>query len=394
MSVCVDYILGYILIYGLQSGGRSPLPDPYVTKLEDDFMRQKSALGAVVAKLSLNEDFPTRPAYGTRGKPITLRANYFNLEPAKNLVLYRYHVSVLPEAKGRKLKRIFDLLLQEPSLARAATDFKTFLILRNKVEEIEVDVAYRSEFEDDPEPKTRPYRVKIQITGQIEVAALLNHFKTTEADPNFSPSTQHQILQTLNVLLGHYPQANPATSTISANKHFSFGDKPVGVDLGGGLAALRGYFRSVRLAAGRMLVNINVSHAAFFQPGSLVDLINAFANTYGRNSWQLEKFLKKVRVETTHLPAKKNKVGQKIPRIRTIIALANTSDGSALSHPPHISEFAAGPHGVQFWLDSPSQKTPTTLGTKKGVSSTKPTGVGYITVYDFFKKCKHRLQAR
>jgi eukaryotic translation initiation factor 2C len=136
-------------------------------------MRQKSALGAGVAKLSVNEDFPTRPAYGTRGKPITLWANYFNLEPAKNLVLYRYHVSVLPEAKGRKLKRIFDLLIQEPSLARSATDFKTFLILRNKVEEIEVDVAYRSEFEDDPQPNTRPYRVKIHITGQIEVAALL-----------------------------------------------------------------------------------------------------------------------------------------------------------------------------------------------------------------------------
>ena len=346
-----------------------------------------------MAKLSVNEDFPTRPAYGTRGTPITLWANYFTLQPAKNLVLYRYHVSILPEAKGRKLKRIFDLLIQEPALAHGATDFKTLLILRDKVEEIEFEIAYRSEFEDDPQPNTRPYRVKIQITGQIEVAALLNYLKTTQSDPNFSPTTQMQIIQTLNVLLGHYPQTNPTTSTISGNKHFSFGVKPVGFDLGGGLSALRGYFRSVRLGTGRMLVNINVNHAVFLQSGSLVELISTFARAYGRNSWQLEKFLKKVRVETTHLPAKKNRSGQKVPRIKTIIALANTNDGSFLSHPPRVSKFAAGPKDVQFWLDSLSQKTSTALGPKKGEASTRITTAGYISVYNFFQKCKHRILA-
>lgn len=76
-----------------------------------------------------------------------------------------------------------------------------------------------------------------------------------------------QIIQTLNVLLGHYPQANSTTSTISGNKHFSFGVKPVGFNLGGGLSALRGYFRSVRLGTGRMLVNINVNHAVIFSAG-------------------------------------------------------------------------------------------------------------------------------
>lgn len=225
------------------------------------------------------------------------------------------------------------------------------------------------------------------------MAALLNYLKTTEADPNFSPITRHQILQTLNVLLGHYPQANPTTSTISGNKHFSFSAKSIGIDLGGGLAALRGYFRSVRLGTGRLLININVSHAVFFQPGSLVDLISAFADAYGKNSWQLERFLTKVRVETTHLPVKKNKAGQKIPRIKTIIALANTNDGTKLSHPPQVSKFAAGPKHVQFWLDIPTQNTPTTLEAKKGGASSKSTSAGYISVYDFFQKCKHNLRA-
>jgi eukaryotic translation initiation factor 2C len=96
-------------------------------------------------------------------------------------------------------------------------------------------------------------------------------------------------------------------------------------------------------------------------------------------------------VETTHLIAKKNRAGQKVPRIKTIIALANTNDGSLLSHPPRVSKFAAGPKDVQFWLDSPSQKTSTALGPKKGEAPTKITSAGYISVYDFFQKCKHIL---
>jgi eukaryotic translation initiation factor 2C len=111
------------------------------------------------------------------------------------------------------------LLIQEPTLACTATDFKTLLILRNKLEDMEVEIAYGSEFEDDIQPDTCLYPVKIQINSQIEVVALLNYVKTTQAVANFSPTTQMQIIQTLNVLLGCYPQANPAISTIAGNKH-------------------------------------------------------------------------------------------------------------------------------------------------------------------------------
>lgn len=351
-------------------------------------MRQKSTLGASVAKLSINEDFPIRPAYGTKGTPVALWANYYNIQPDKDLVIYRYHVSVSPEAKGGKLKRIFELLIQEPALAHGATDFKTSLIFRNKVEDGEFQIAYRSEFEDAPPENTRPYRVRIQITGQMEVAALLNYLKTTEADPNFSPVMQMQIIQTLNILLGHYPQADPTTATISSNKHFYFGANCVEFDLGGGLSALRGYFRSIRPGTGRILINVNICHAPFVQRGSLVDLISAFAGAYGRNPWELQNFLKKLRVETTHLPAKMNKAGQKVPRVKTIGSLASSTDGAALFRPPRVSKFAAGPKDVHFWLDNPSHIA-SELGPRKGEASTKPTSAGYISVYDFFQKCKH-----
>lgn len=361
-----------------------PPPNTMVTDVENSFMSQKSMLSGSMAGMSVTEDFPERPAYGTKGKPVVLWANYFELTTSKNLSVYRYHLSVVPEAKGRKLKRIIELLLLDSRLKGCATDFKSILIGRKILPDTVVDIAYRSELEDDPQPNTKPYRVEIKRTGQIEVGALMDHLKSIQPDLNFRPEKKLQIIQVLNVLLGHYPQSNSSTATISGNKHYFYGANPTGqgpraehVDLGGGLSALRGYFRSVRQGTARMLVNINVSHAVFFRPGPLVELIEIFKNTYGQNLFLLEKFLKKVRVETTHLPAKKNKAGQTIPRIKTIIALASQNDGTSLPHPPKVAKFGASPRDVKFWLD---------LGDKK-----KP--AREVTVAEFFEK-QHGLKVK
>ena len=113
-------------------------------------------------------------------------------------------------------------------------------------------------------------------------------------------------------------------------------------------------------------------------------MIETFDNAYGGNPFQLERFLKKIRVETTHLPVRKNKKGEKIPRIKTIIALANTNDGHGMEHPPQVDNFAAGPRNVKFWLDPTALNTSTISGEKKDKQAAKRPA-GYVTVYDFFK---------
>lgn len=113
-------------------------------------MKQAATLQGGMSSLSFINNFPNSPIYGTRGKPVVLWANYFVLNPSNNLVLHRYHVSVTPEVKGRELKRVFELLLQEATLTGSVTGYKSLLICRNKIEDMEIDVAYRSEFEDDP----------------------------------------------------------------------------------------------------------------------------------------------------------------------------------------------------------------------------------------------------
>ncbi|KFZ01526.1 hypothetical protein V501_09952 [Pseudogymnoascus sp. VKM F-4519 (FW-2642)] len=357
--------------------GKFPPPNQNVTKTEDSYMAQKPTLAGSMAGMSVTADFPARPAYGTRGKPVVLWANYFELAAAKNLIIYRYHVAVSPEAKGRKLKRVFELLLEDPRLKNSATDFKAILVSRKKLPDVELEVAYRSEFEDDAKPDDKPYRVKIQPTGEMDIDALVNHLRSVQPDPNFRADNRMQVIQSLNILLGHYAQSDPLTTTIASNKHFLFGDdKPgnrylVEHNLGKGLTALRGYFRSARPSTGRILVNVNVSHAVFFKPGPLMELIKIFGAAYGTNLFQLERFLKKVRVETNHLPVKKNKAGKIIPKVKTIIALASKNDGTGLPHPPRVGRFGANATEVEFWLESTDKK--------------KPGNGRYISVFDFFK---------
>ncbi|OBT77828.1 hypothetical protein VF21_03237 [Pseudogymnoascus sp. 05NY08] len=366
--------------------GKFPPPNQNVTKTEDNYMAQKPTLTGSMAGMSVTADFPARPAYGTRGKPVVLWANYFELDAAKKLVIYRYHVAVSPEAKGRKLKRVIELLLEDPRLRNSATDFKAILVNRKKLPDVEVEVAYRSEFEDDPRPGDNPYRVKVQLTGEMDIDALVNHLRSVQPDPNFRADNRMQVIQSLNILLGHYAQSDPLTTTIASNKHFLFGDDKPGnrypevQDLGKGLSALRGYFRSARPSTGRILVNVNVSHAVFFKPGPLMELIKIFGAAYGLNLFQLERFLKKVRVETTHLPVKTNKAGKIIPKVKTIIALASQNDGAGLPHPPRVHRFGANAREVEFWFESTDKK--------------KPVKGRYITVFDFFKtQYKKQLNA-
>lgn len=124
---------------------------------------------------------------------------------------------------------------------------------------------------------------------------------------------------------------------------------------------------------------------------------------------KLEKFLKRIRVRTTHLKPKINRKGEEVLRVKTIYALAKKTDGRKLAHPPQVAIFGAGPADVKFWLEArppasskaPASSipgaTPATPGKKggKGKGGKKPTPAGpqpagagegrYVSVQEFFK---------
>ncbi|KAI0831166.1 Piwi domain-containing protein [Trametes gibbosa] len=89
--------------------------------------------------------------------------------------------------------------------------------------------------------------------------------------------------------------------------------------IGNGLSAWRGYFQSVRPVLGKLIINVDVSHAAVYTPGRLIDTMTAFLGArdirqlvmhrtndekYGR----LRRFLKGVVIKVTLTDARPRRI--------------------------------------------------------------------------------------
>ena len=362
-----------------------------------------------MGNLQIESNFPVRPGYGTKGEKVTLWANYFELIPNPDLVLYRYNVSVAPEAKGKLLSQIIRLLLGLPEYANfqrdIVTDFKSTLISHRRFnpDMREATIQYRSEGEDEPPLRVKTYQVRVEETGTFTVSDLSDYLASTNMSTTYTEKLP--MLQALNIFLGHYAKSSPAVATVGSSKSFSLTQASPKWDLGAGLFALRGFFSSVRVAACRILVNINVSHGAFYDAIPLDQLIHRYGSANQFNRVKLQKFLARLRVRLIHLKEKKNRAGEVIPKVKTICGLANRNDGHGLEHPPRVLDLGAGPKDVEFFLDdspkeppssNPSQDVGTSGGKKKAKGNPKNTpgrapgrGVAqagrYISVYDFFK---------
>jgi hypothetical protein len=78
--------------------------------------------------------------------------------------------------------------------------------------------------------------------------------------------------------------------------------------------------------------------------------LDAVVRYYYSSLVDLNIFRKRLRVQTTYLPVKKNKRGKIIALIKTIVSLANPHDGQGSQNRPHVSKFGAGSKRVSFWL--------------------------------------------
>ena len=319
--------------------------------------------------LTHEERFPIRPGYGSRGRPITLLANYVEMI-LSDLTLYRYHISVdavpvSPSSSpgtapvGKKLTQIIRLFLDMNLLApirhHLVTDFKSTLISCQKLksDSMDLEVPYRTEEGYQPTTGIRHYRLRLVQTGTLELRDLIDYLSSTSI--GFLPGNlKLEFVSALNIVLGQYVKASSEMVMVGSNRSFPIGHQASVFSLEGGLTAVRGFFSSVRLATGRVLVNINVSYSAFYNTGDLIDLIRGFgANSDGLH--RLQSFLKRVRIQPIHNPRRKgDDDGKKLePKIRTIFGLANVDDGvPSMKNPPIVQYFGAGPDKVKFWREN------------------------------------------
>jgi len=362
------------------------------------------------------ERFPRRPGYGTKGKAVQLWANYFELIPPPELILHRYSVKVTEKAggkgskdvTGKKLQQTFRLLLEQPPFQGhrndIVTDFKANLVSRVKFDTKDVpgQIQYRREGEDQPLINAAYHNIAFVPTGTVTVSELTDYLTST--NPRAVLDKQ-PFLQALNIFLGHYTKASPDYASIGSSRSFAVKPNPNNAsDLGAGLRAVRGFFSSVRVATSRILVNVNVSHAPFYNPLPLVQSIQVFGRAHEFNKIKLQDFLKRIRVEAKHIKPKTNKAGKTIPRVKTIFALATRNDGRGVDSSgtaPRVKEFGAGPKDVEFWLDDTpaegSSKTPSAPATgkssaKKGKGKPEASAGGrYISVAEHFLN-NYRMQ--
>lgn len=311
------------------------------------------------------------------------------------MVLYRYDISVSPAATGRKLKQINRQLLDSPELADAnhdiVSDFKSTLVSRKKLDKDDtlINVLYQNENHDEPRDDAPTYTVRVLYTNTLPIGDLINHLKPA-GPPSFLD--KQSTIQALNIFLNHHAKTDPKLTTIGSSRAFPLAQESESFPLGVGLIAIRGFFASVRAATSRILVNVNVSHGVFYQHGPLDGLIREYMER-NKSIPALASFVKRLRVNMTHVKKKRNMKGEKVARAKTILGLATQNDGNGMEHPPRIQAFGAGPQGVLFWMD-PAGYTGSSGGVGKkargqgGKSPPSNCAGKYISVYDYFKQSK------
>lgn len=352
--------------------------------------------------------FPLRPAYGSSGKPITVWANYFKLWTPPQ-TLYKYAIEVVrvvakdtkdakpgksvdpPAVKGRKLFLVLQLAMKElQNLEQGcviATEFKSQLVSTRKLNNNVVSVMFNPEGSN----RTETYSIKLNGPTEARIDDLLEYLLTMNdsSDPNgqIFPKFADSV-DALGVILGFFPRSTEGMAAIGSARFFRVSpaiSASLGPQKGGrALEAIRGYFQSVRLGTGRVLVNTNVTHGVFKAALKVVDffkilgvVIDRWDKLSNRELHALEtahKLLAKTRVEYRF----KNDAGQVVIGKKTISGLARAplnKIAAKMKNPPRFRYGRyGGPNDVKFFMETP----PPGLETPDGM----------VIVRDYFKASK------
>ena len=361
--------------------------------------------------------YPCRPSYGTIGTSVQLEANYFRLQLPDDLNIHRYNLEIkrrdepekkspsepkekkklsehkekkkLSEPKGKKLKRIISLrvkklekeMASQGSTCYIATDFKSNLVCTTNIppEFWNAEVTYFHENDRETEDSNSPkYSVHIKEIPPHFAISQLNGFLTS-TEPGAQYNLKKPMLQALNILFGHYAKSTPTTTMVGGNRAFSTNGSGTEHQFRNPIIELlRGYFLSVRLCSSSSMVNVNVSHSAFYKEMRLIDFMEnspARYSSYGKfylDYPKLETLVRGIHVETKYLKdSSKNQVTKVFP----IKSFAREEDGRHQSHPPMVAESMAQPSKVRFHLNNAKEFEKQ----KKGVLIQN-----YISVYDYF----------
>lgn len=332
-------------------------PSTRVQALEDRYVTESAKARPESGTLA------RRPGYGTQGRSTILRANFFSMEFKPHIKFYSYRLKIKPEAK--KAQQIFilqNMLRKYPLFNKGigvATDGATEIVTTERLPEdpapFVCSMGNKSGHgsghgSGNSAPYTGPWNVTLTFESSYSPADMtacledVNHRRELD---NEAP-----CLRVLNILMSAYPYKGTGIAIIGKgrNKFFRMDKRKQSEDITGGAEAIRGYYSSVRLGAGRIFLNLNVSHGAFFKPGPLLHIINKFVDLHGMNRELLDRWLKGLKVHVLHLDARENGHGVMEKPVKTIIGVAHPRDGRNSPKPPRVANLASSADNVQFWM--------------------------------------------
>ena len=365
---------------------------------------------------AMHQQHPARPGgptgTGTQGAPVFLSTNYFKLNLDADLKFYRYSIQVSPEAKGRKLTQMIKegLLLPEFKSLRPhmVSDFAAVLLSTKILPDdlLKVSVPYKKNKESkpldnvkDPSDAEAPsrYYVIFDFTREDDITDGTKN-PVSSADQDNLP-----IVQDLDIVLGHHRKSSPDILMIGKRRAFQLRN-PAGEgsilsrdgDANGALlAAVRGFFSSVRLSTNGPLVNMNVTHGTFYIERPLSTWLPLVQRHPQVHPTKIPSLLKGLRVRLLHVQSKTESKTESKTVLRTISGFASPGQGDGYeAHPPRVSSFQAGPRDVAFFE---YKSTKPTMGQKDKEAAKKgklaahdPRRCGcsgsYTSVSDYFRR--------
>ena len=268
---------------------------------------------------------PPRPASKLINS-LLLASNHFEVSLRPKLMLWHYQITVRPEIKGPRLSQVIKLALLSETLQDlthpVCTDFSAIML---SVAEIppqcrNFKLQYKSEVETQVSKNAKEITITLDKIGIVDLSNPEAYLRQRDENSNGLP-----VEQALDIILGHHRKQSNEIAIVNKRKAFSLTSSADRQNLDAVLVALRGYFSSIRMSQSKILVNINVSHGAFYQtPRRLCDIIDWLRRNRGVNPSKVPGLLRGLRVRSTY-----------IPRLWSFWGYPKSGDGRGyMLHPP------------------------------------------------------------
>ncbi|KAI9364457.1 Piwi domain-containing protein [Zopfochytrium polystomum] len=253
--------------------------------------------------------FPQRPGFGTSGRLIQVRSNFFPIQSLPQLPIHHYEVSISPEVPPAKSRRVYQLWEDEALLSgelggvRPVFDGRKNIFASRPLPLIADAGEFLVDYYDDDEPATKkrgPKKFKLVLikVGEINMQRLGLFLEGRIGE------TPLDAIMALDILLRHRP------SLVYTTVGRCFYTSDSAASIANGAQLWQGFHQSLRPSQSQMLINLDVSATAFYQPGPVVDIV---AKVLGKISAsdlrsaisdkdriKLEKTLKGLKIVVTH----------------------------------------------------------------------------------------------